>query len=81
MHSHPKVFAMSFHTEKSDKSDKSDVISMEDWQNRLENFKFKQTDMNKLIMNYLVTGKCGAIGIRSSVRDMEWTQGWKKRRN
>lgn len=50
---------MSFHTEKGDKLDKSDAISMEDWQNRLENFKFKQTDMNKLIMNYLVTGECG----------------------
>lgn len=52
---------MSFHTEKGDKLDKSDAISMEDWQNRLENFKFKQTDMNKLIMNYLVTGECGGV--------------------
>lgn len=48
---------MSFHAEKTDKSDKNDSISMDDWQNRLENFKFKQTDMNKLIMNYLVTGE------------------------
>jgi len=36
-------------------NDKSDNISKEEWQSRLENFKFKQADMNKLIMNYLVT--------------------------
>ncbi|XP_037048210.1 glucose-induced degradation protein 8 homolog [Bradysia coprophila] len=35
-------------------NDKSDNTSKE-WQSRLENFKFKQADMNKLIMNYLVT--------------------------
>lgn len=38
-------------------TDKSDNISKEEWQTRLENFKFKQADMNKLIMNYLVTGQ------------------------
>lgn len=38
-------------------NDKSDNISKEEWQSRLENFKFKQADMNKLIMNYLVTGQ------------------------
>lgn len=32
-------------------------LSREEWQTRLESFEFKQADMNKLIMNYLVTGK------------------------
>lgn len=41
---------MSFH-------EKSDSISKQEWQSRLENFQFRQSDMNKLIMNYLVTGK------------------------
>ncbi|EDS33034.1 conserved hypothetical protein [Culex quinquefasciatus] len=36
-------------------NDKGDV-SREDWQSRLETFQsFKQDDINKLIMNYLVT--------------------------
>lgn len=38
-------------------NDKNDIISKDEWQTRLENFQFKQADMNKLIMNYLVTGK------------------------
>lgn len=37
-------------------NDKNESISKEEWQNRLENFNFKQADMNKLIMNYLITG-------------------------
>lgn len=36
-------------------NDKSDGISKEEWQSRLETFPFKQDDINKLIMNYLVT--------------------------
>lgn len=36
--------------------DKGETLSREDWQTRLESFEFKQADMNKLIMNYLVTG-------------------------
>lgn len=37
-------------------NDKGDGISREDWQSRLETFQsFKQDDINKLIMNYLVT--------------------------
>lgn len=35
---------------------KNESITKEEWQARLENFQFKQADMNKLIMNYLVTG-------------------------
>lgn len=38
-------------------SDKSDGITKEEWMLRLEQFPFKQADMNRLIMNYLVTGK------------------------
>lgn len=38
--------------------DKIEPLSREEWQSRLESFEFKQADMNKLIMNYLVTGKC-----------------------
>ncbi|XP_055615389.1 glucose-induced degradation protein 8 homolog isoform X2 [Toxorhynchites rutilus septentrionalis] len=36
-------------------NDKGDSISKEEWQSRLETFPFKQDDINKLIMNYLVT--------------------------
>lgn len=36
-------------------NDKGDGISREEWQSRLETFPFKQDDINKLIMNYLVT--------------------------
>ena len=36
--------------------EKTDNITKDDWQTRLESFQFKQADMNKLIMNYLVTG-------------------------
>lgn len=36
-------------------NDKSDGISKEEWQSRLETFPFKQEDINKLVMNYLVT--------------------------
>lgn len=36
--------------------DKTEPLSREEWQSRLENFEFKHADMNKLIMNYLVTG-------------------------
>lgn len=38
-------------------NDKSDSITKKEWLSRLENYQFKQADMNKLIMNYLVTGK------------------------
>ena len=38
-------------------SDKSyEVISKNDWLRKLENVHIQRTDMNKLIMNYLVTG-------------------------
>ncbi|TMW48984.1 hypothetical protein DOY81_005928 [Sarcophaga bullata] len=36
-------------------NDKNDGISKEEWMMRLEQFPFKQADMNRLIMNYLVT--------------------------
>lgn len=35
--------------------DKTEPLSREEWQTRLESFEFKHADMNKLIMNYLVT--------------------------
>lgn len=38
-------------------NDKSDGIAKEEWMLRLEQFPFKQADMNRLIMNYLVTGE------------------------
>lgn len=38
-------------------NDKQDCITKEEWQLRLAQFPFKQSDMNKLIMNYLVTGE------------------------
>lgn len=37
-------------------NDKSEAITKEQWLQRLEQFPFKQADMNRLIMNYLVTG-------------------------
>ena len=42
-------------------SDKVEPITKDEWQKRLENFEFKQADMNKLIMNYLVTGECWCL--------------------
>lgn len=48
---------MSNHTSSSSHNDKTEPLTKEEWQTRLESFEFKQADMNKLIMNYLVTGK------------------------
>lgn len=45
-------FAMSYTL--PDKSDTS--ITKEEWESRLEEFKIKRSDMNRLVMNYLVTG-------------------------
>ncbi|XP_061389376.1 glucose-induced degradation protein 8 homolog [Musca vetustissima] len=36
-------------------NDKNDGITKDEWMMRLEQFPFKQADMNRLIMNYLVT--------------------------
>ncbi|XP_067641782.1 glucose-induced degradation protein 8 homolog [Eurosta solidaginis] len=36
-------------------SEKCDNITKEDWMRKLEQFPYKQSDMNRLIMNYLVT--------------------------
>lgn len=36
-------------------NDRTDGISSAEWQNRLEAFELKQVDVNKLIMNYLIT--------------------------
>ncbi|KAH8301025.1 hypothetical protein KR044_011734 [Drosophila immigrans] len=36
-------------------NEKSEAITKEEWLQRLEQFPFKQADMNRLIMNYLVT--------------------------
>ncbi|EDW00342.1 glucose-induced degradation protein 8-B homolog [Drosophila grimshawi] len=36
-------------------NEKSEPITKEEWLQRLEQFPFKQADMNRLIMNYLVT--------------------------
>lgn len=41
----------------SNNNDKQEPVTKEDWQTRLESVEFKHADMNKLIMNYLVTGK------------------------
>lgn len=46
---------MSYNTTLPDKSET--IISKEEWQSRLEEYKIKQSDMNRLIMNYLVTGE------------------------
>lgn len=45
------------HTSTPNSSDKNEPLTKEEWQSRLESFDFKQADMNKLIMNYLVTGE------------------------
>lgn len=47
----------------SSHADKNEQFTKEEWQTRLESFEFKQIDMNKLIMNYLVTGKCSILFI------------------
>lgn len=36
--------------------DKNETVTKEEWINRLENAHIQRADMNKLIMNYLVTG-------------------------
>ncbi|XP_004535093.1 glucose-induced degradation protein 8 homolog [Ceratitis capitata] len=36
-------------------NEKCDGITKEDWMRKLEQFPYKQSDMNRLIMNYLVT--------------------------
>jgi len=41
-------------------NEKSEAIIKEEWLQRLEQFPFKQADMNRLIMNYLVTGESGS---------------------
>jgi hypothetical protein len=38
-------------------TEKHENISKDDWMNRLEGLHIQRADMNKLIMNYLVTGK------------------------
>jgi len=43
-------------------NEKSETITKEEWYQRLEHFPFKQADMNRLIMNYLVTGKQKTLG-------------------
>lgn len=40
----------------AEKHNSTEVISKEDWLNRLEGTHIQRSDMNKLIMNYLVTG-------------------------
>lgn len=38
-------------------NDKSyDIINKNDWMKKIENIHIQRADMNKLIMNYLVTG-------------------------
>lgn len=44
-------------------NEKCDSITKEDWMRKLEQFPYKQSDMNRLIMNYLVTGKIFEIYI------------------
>jgi hypothetical protein len=38
-------------------TEKHENISKDEWMNRLEGLHIQRADMNKLIMNYLVTGK------------------------
>lgn len=52
---------MSNHTSSSSHNDKTEPLTKEEWQTRLESFEFKQADMNKLVMNYLVTGKSTGV--------------------
>lgn len=47
---------MSHHPGSNSNDKLMEPITKDEWQTRLENFGFKQTDMNKLIMDYLVTG-------------------------
>jgi len=43
-------------------TEKHENISKDEWMNRLESLHIQRADMNKLIMNYLVTGKhCNTI--------------------
>lgn len=52
-----KKAKMSHHSSANNNEKTTEPITREEWQTRLESFEFKQTDMNKLIMDYLVTGE------------------------
>ena len=38
-------------------NDKPPEITKQEWMDKLENVHLQRTDMNRLVMNYLVTGK------------------------
>ena len=38
-------------------TDKPSEITKQEWLEKLENVHLQRTDMNRLVMNYLVTGK------------------------
>lgn len=45
-------------------AEKPDEITKDEWMEKLNNLHIQRADMNRLIMNYLVTGKelCGVGG-------------------
>lgn len=42
-------------------TDKPSEITKQEWLEKLENVHLQRTDMNRLVMNYLVTGKKGSL--------------------
>lgn len=40
-------------------AEKPDEITKDEWMEKLNNLHVQRADMNRLIMNYLVTGKAG----------------------
>lgn len=45
-----------------------DEISREDWMEQLKSLHITRVDMNKLIMNYLVTGRCCHVSKKADIR-------------
>lgn len=50
-------------------AEKPDEITKDEWMEKLNNLHVQRADMNRLIMNYLVTGIGLAIGVLPVERD------------
>lgn len=52
-------------------SEKPVEITKQEWMEKLENVHLQRTDMNRLVMNYLVTGKFIFLQFQISLNLME----------
>lgn len=60
-------------------AEKPEDITREEWMEKLNNVHIQRADMNRLIMNYLVTGKltilnvCGRVFCSDEVISLGWS--------